>query len=182
MKGHKGTLMIVGGAVTALTIGVLAIFPPDWLLPEQTSTARRCAGIYPGECALDFTLSGLDANPITLGEHRGHKVLLNFFISWCDSCREEMPGVQAMFEKHQVHDWVVIGVSLKEPASDVSAFRDEFGLTFPIALDPDGKVARQYAVTGTPTNIVIDAKGQIVERRLGFMSESELEEMVAALP
>jgi peroxiredoxin len=148
--------------------------------PPPTPTEET--GIEPGDLAPDFHLPGLELEEITLSEHRGHRMLLNFFTSWCVPCRKEMPGVQSQYEKHAKHDWVVIGVSIQEPTGDVVAFRDELGLTFPLALDTSGRVAYEYAVQGTPTNIMIDRDGRIVDRRLGYMSEAEIEAMLDAVP
>ncbi len=112
-------------------------------------------------------------------------MLLNFFASWCEACRAEMPGVQAQAgdaRKHAVHDWVVLGVDVMETPEAASAFRDEFGLTFPILLDEMGLVTRRYLVTGTPTSLFIDHKGLIVERRLGYMSEMEIADVIDRVP
>ena len=112
-------------------------------------------------------------------------MLLNFFASWCEACRAEMPGVQAQAgdaRKHAVHDWVVLGVDVMETREAASAFRDEFRLTFPILLDEMGQVTRRYLVTGTPTSLFIDRAGLIVERRLGYMSEAEIAEIIGSVP
>ena len=174
-----------------------------WLAPEQTerpaasgtpeprATAGPNVGPFPGDIAPEIQLPLLDGGTGTLGEHRGgtayassggHRVLLNFFASWCDACRAEMPGVQAQAEKHAVHDWVVLGVDVMETREAASAFRDEFRLTFPILLDEMGQVTRRYLVTGTPTSLFIDRAGLIVERRLGYMSEAEIAEIIGSVP
>jgi len=174
-----------------------------WLAPEQTerpaaagtpeprATAGPNVGPFPGDIAPEVQLPLLDGGTGTLGEHRGrtayassggHRVLLNFFASWCDACRAEMPGVQAQAEKHAVHDWVVLGVDVMETREAASAFRDEFGLTFPILLDEMGQITRRYLVNGTPTSVFIDREGVIVERRLGYMSEAEIAEIIESVP
>lgn len=137
---------------------------------------------YPGDLAPDFRLATLELGEIRLSDYRGKKVLLNFFTTWCKPCRLEMPGVQSQYEVHQEHGWVVIGIDMFESLGEVDAFRDEFSLTFPIALDLNGNVSRTYEIRGTPTNIVIDEQGRIVDRRLGYMSEDEIEEMLEAVP
>lgn len=150
--------------------------------PSPIPTPAQPVGPYPGELAPDFRLAGLDLQEVRLSDHRGHKVLLNFFTTWCEPCRLEMPGVQSQYEEHAEHGWVVIGVDMMEPLPDVEAFRDEFGLTFPVALDLGGNVSREYEIRGTPTNITIDEDGVVVDRRLGYMSEDQIEEMLQAVP
>ena len=150
--------------------------------PEPRVTAGPNLGPFPGDLAPEIQLPLLDGGTATLGEHRGHRVLLNFFASWCEACRAEMPGVQAQAEKHAAHDWIVLGVDVMETPEAARAFRDEFGLTFPILLDEVGQVTRRYLVTGTPTSLFIDREGVIVERRLGYMDEAEIAEIINRVP
>lgn len=166
------------------TRGVLQPAPRPRLtpIPEDTPRSIRATGVYPGDLAPDFRLATLELGEIRLSDYRGQKVLLNFFTTWCEPCRLEMPGVQSQYEAHQEHGWVVIGIDMFESLAEVDAFRDEFGLTFPIALDLNGNVSRTYEIRGTPTSIVIDEQGRVVDRRLGYMSEDEIEEMLEAVP
>ena len=163
-----------------------------WLAPERAAALQESSpfpvaagprfGVLPGQVAADIRLPTLDGGAATLGEHLGHRVLVTFFASWCDACRAEMPGVQAQAQKHAVHDWVVLGVDVMETREAALAFRDEFGLTFPILLDEAGLATRRYQVTGTPTSLFIDRQGAIVERRLGYMSEAEIAEIIGRVP
>lgn len=192
MNLRKPPWVLIGLLVAGLVCGVTLVRPvhvtresvaiqsAEAETPPPTPTEET--GIELGDLAPDFRLPGLALKEITLSEHRGHRVLLNFFTSWCVPCRKEMPGVQSQYEKHDKHDWMVIGISIQEPTGDVVAFRDELGLTFPLALDTRGRVAYEYAVQGTPTNITIDREGRIIDRRLGYMSEAEIEAMLDAVP
>lgn len=92
-----------------------------------------------------------------------------------------MPGVQSQAGKHASHEWVVLGVDVMETREAAAAFRDEFGLTFPILLDEIGWVTRLYQVTGTPTSLFIDREGVIVERRLGYMDEAEIAKVIESV-
>lgn len=180
----SGAILLGAGSAFVLA---LIFLPPDVLLPKpspdpiDSTPTPEDTGIEPGKMAPDFTLPSLSLEAVTLSDYRGYNVLLNFFTSWCEPCREEMPGVQRQFEKHEPHGWVVIAISIQEPTDDVAAFREEFGLTFPISLDLTGRVAHDYRIQGTPTNITIDVTGWIVDRRLGYMSEPELEAMIDAV-
>jgi cytochrome c biogenesis protein CcmG/thiol:disulfide interchange protein DsbE len=195
MKRQAGWLIFAGALMLGFVVGWWL-----WLTPEQPErlaasgtteprvTAGPNVGPFPGEIAPEIQLPLLDGGTATLSEHRGgtspsggHRVLVNFFASWCDACRAEMPGVQAQVEKHAAHDWAVLGVDVMETRETVSAFRDEFGLTFPILLDSSGWTSRLYLVTGTPTSLFIDREGVIVERRLGYMSEAEIAEIIQSV-
>lgn len=180
-------LVLAGTVVAGAALGAWLWLERD---PGPAASADAAAiptpgvktGPFPGEAAPDFELPVLDGGTLKLSDHRGHRVVLNFFATWCEPCREEMPGFQAQAAAHAEHDWVFIGVNVMETAEPVAAFRDEFGLTFPVVLDETGWTSRQYVVQGTPTNIVIDREGNVVDRRLGYMSEADLAAMIAAVP
>lgn len=182
-----GTALIAAGglALGVAMAGSLRLLPGQPRLdnePREKAIAPSRAGVFPGDVAPDFRLTTLEDRTATLREHRGHRVLLNFFASWCQPCRDEMPGVQAQAEKHARHDWVVLGVDVMETREAAAAFRDEFGLTFPILLDDYGWVTLTYQVTGTPTSLFIDQAGRIVERRVGYMDEAEIAALIESVP
>ncbi len=181
MRKPTVPFFLKGLVVIGVTVGVLSVLPSSLLLPEPAIPSGQppAVGPEPGNIAPDFSLLEADGSEMTLVEHRGkHRVALNFFATWCEACRLEMPGVQSQYEKHQPHDWIVVGISIREPVWDVTAFRDELGLTFPLLLDQQGTVTSQYAVSGTPTMILIDETGEIIDRRLGYMSEAGIEAML----
>ncbi len=173
--------MVLAGATLAWWLWV-APGPAAPVIGAALPTAWTKAGPFPGGTAPDFELPLLGDGRWVLSEHLGHRVMLNFFATWCEPCREEMPGFQAQAAQHAEHDWVFVGVNVMETADAVEAFRGEFGLTFPLVLDEVGRVSRRYAVQGTPTNIVVNREGVVVDRRLGYMSEVEIAGMVASLP
>ncbi|MEK6575853.1 MAG: TlpA disulfide reductase family protein [Chloroflexota bacterium] len=187
VRRRQASALIVAGALMFAFVAGWWL----WLAPGPTTGAEEPArvaqaetqiGVFPGDVAPDFRLTSLGGGKAALSEHRGHRVLLNFFASWCEPCRAEMPGVQAQAEKHARHDWVVLGVDVMETPEAARAFRDEFDLTFPILLDDLGWVTRTYQVTGTPTSLFIDREGVIAERRLGYMDEAEIAEIIESVP
>lgn len=184
MKWQAGWLIFAGMLMLGFVIGRALWFAPAWaaVTVEPPVIAGPAEGVFPGKIAPDFRLPTLDGGAATLREHRGHRVLINFFASWCDACRAEMPGVQSQAEKHAVHDWAVLGIDVMETREAARAFRDEFGLTFPILLDEAGLVTRRYQVTGTPTSLFVDREGVIVARRLGYMDETEIGKMIESVP
>jgi peroxiredoxin len=187
---QAGWLIFAAGLVIGFGVGWRL-----WLAPERPGNMTAPAGsrrfppaagpqfgVFSGNIAPDIRLPTLDGGTATLGEHLGHRVLVNFFASWCDACRAEMPGVQSQAVKHAMHDWAVLGVEVMETREAALAFRDEFGLTFPILLDDAGLTTRRYQVSGTPTSLFIDREGVIVERRLGYMSEAEIARIIESVP
>ena len=131
-------------------------------------------GVRPAFAAPDFTLDTLDGGQLTLSEKRGQPIMLNFWASWCLPCRAEMPAIERVFQRHRGDGLVVIGLNATSQDSEAAArlFVEQFGLTFPIALDRDGTAAVSYQLTGLPTTFFIDRRG-IVRKVLigGPMSE-----------
>jgi len=124
-------------------------------------------GAQKGNLAPDFSLVTLDGRAENLRDYRGRTVVLNFFATWCGPCRAEMPDLQAVYGELRDRGLVVVGVNQGESRQQVSAFAREFGLTFPIGLDEDQSIGRQYGVRAYPTTFIIDRQGVIREVIVG---------------
>lgn len=138
-------------------------------------------GVKEGSLAPDFTLEALDGSQVSLSDFRGRPVLINFWATWCGSCRVEMPYIQAAYEKFQKQGFVVLAVDIQESRPEVEAFAQEFGLTFPVLLDETGKVTATYKVLGLPTSIFVDGAGIISYIYPGAMTEKILGEQIARI-
>jgi len=134
-----------------------------------------------GNVAPDFTLTKLDGQPVTLSNLRGKPTLINFWATWCPPCRSELPTLQAAYQKYG--DQIgFIAVDVKEDAPTVSAFVEQLGLTFPIAIDANGSVSDSaYQVLGIPTTLFIDERGVVSKRHVGPLDEATLEGYLAPL-
>ncbi len=117
--------------------------------------------------APEFSLSDLGGKKVQLKAFRGRLVFLNFFATWCGPCREEMPGMERLFRTHQERGLVVVAVNMEESAKTVRPFVEKLKLSFPIALDADGTVARDYGVRALPVSFLIGRDGKIVWRAIG---------------
>ena len=118
-------------------------------------------GLNPKDFAPDFTLKNLKGEEVELSNYRGKTVLLNFWASWCVPCVEEAPSLQALYEKLESKDFVIVAVAIDDQEEDIKNFANKFGLTFPILIDKTSKVARKYKVTGYPETFIIDKMGQL---------------------
>lgn len=90
---------------------------------------------------------------------RGRGVMLNFWASWCEPCRAEMPTLQQLVEFYGDRQLVVLAVNFKESRMTAAGFARRGGMTLPIVLDPEGKFASQCQVRAFPTTIGIGADG-----------------------
>ena len=134
-----------------------------------------------GQSAPDFALTTVDGQTMSLSDHTGQIVLINFWATWCPSCVTEMPDYEQVYQQYQP-EFVVLGVNLQESSSQVQQYADGLGLTFPVLLDGDGSVTtHQYQITGMPGSILIDRQGRIFYRHIGPMSAETLMAKLAEL-
>jgi peroxiredoxin len=102
-----------------------------------------------------------------LADYHGRYVLLNFWATWCEPCKVEMPELEALYEALFDKNVVVIAVSMQESAEKVGKFLETSPFRFPVYADPEGKVANLYGVTSIPLTYLIRPDGQIEGRALG---------------
>ncbi len=128
-----------------------------------------------------FALPGLDGGCIDLSDFRGRPVVVNFWASWCNPCRREFPLLRDALERHEDADLAVIGISYRDIADDARGFADEFGATWPLALDDDADAARAYGVRAIPQTFFIGRDGTVARRVFGLTTERALERHLDAI-
>lgn len=107
------------------------------------------------ERAPTFELGLLGGGTVTSDDLAGDPVVLNFWASWCIPCREEMPAFERMWKRYEAEGLKVIGVNLQDSAEGAREFVNQVGVTYPIALDTDGSLARKLGVRGLPQTFFI---------------------------
>ncbi len=114
-------------------------------------------------------LSGttVQGQSVSLEQMRGEPVLLYFWASWCGVCRAMKGNVEALVGEHRV---LTVGTQ-SGPHATLAAYLKEAGLKMPTLADPDGRLARAYGVRSLPTLFVLDRKGRIVFREVGYTTE-----------
>lgn len=132
--------------------------------------------------ASSFTLTTFDGQPLSLEGYRGKTVVLNFWASWCPPCREEAPVLRQFAARHAGGDIVLLGIDVWDTEADARAFLAEFGLTYPNALDVEGRVSIEYGVAGVPETYVIGPDGRLLGKYTGPVKSVEhLEAIVREL-
>lgn len=136
-------------------------------------------GLGIGFLAPAFSTVTVEGAPIALDEVRGNVTVLNFWATWCGPCRVEMPHLQAAYEQYAEDGLQILAINRGEPVERVAAFKDEFGLTFPVLLDQsDAITGADYQVFSMPTTFVLDEDGVILFRHFGALSAAKLDEML----
>ena len=168
------SLLVIGAlALAAQAEPVPQVEEPEQPPPiEQPEPAPKV-----GEPAPDFTLKTLDGQSVTLGEHRGSVVVLDFWATWCPPCRMSLPKLQ------QFADWAeqdgravkVYAVDIFERVQTneqkkqiVGQFWTKRGFTMPTLMDYDNSVAKAFEVEPIPHMVVIGPQGKIIKIHIGF--------------
>ena len=117
--------------------------------------------------APDFTLKGEDGNTYRLKDYRGKVVILNFWATWCPPCREEMPSMERAWRQIKDKGIVMLGINVGEDADTIFEFTGQYSMTFPLPMDINGEVVKQYPIRGLPTTYIIDPAGMATHRAVG---------------
>ncbi|MBI4302695.1 MAG: TlpA family protein disulfide reductase [Chloroflexi bacterium] len=160
-KINLGWLLIMLALVAIMAAGCNAS-------SSEKKTAPQVASLAP-----DFALSTFSGEKVTLSDLRGRVVLVNFWASWCPACREETPALEASWRVYKDKGVVFLGVDLQEDRETVAKYAEEFGITFSLPLDSDGKVSERYLIgtRGLPTTYFIDGEGVIRYVKVGPMTQ-----------
>ena len=123
--------------------------------------------------APDFTLRGADGRNVRLDELRGQVVLVNFWATWCGPCREEMPRLDALYQKYHKSGFVLLGVNVDDDPRTALATAAKLNVSFPVLLDTDKKVSKLYDLNTMPSTIVIDRDGKVRFLTRGYHAGTE---------
>ena len=147
---------------------------------DRGESASGAASEKPKKPAPDFELKGVDGSPISLADHRGKPVVVDFWATWCVPCIYQIPELNAFWKLHrEAGDVAVIGIAVDvEGASVVGPWIEEKGVEYQIAIGDEG-LAREFGVLGFPTLAIIDSDGNIASLHVGLIEVEELERLVA---
>jgi len=121
----------------------------------------------PGLASVDFDLENTRGETVSLSSLKGKVVFLNFWATWCGPCREEMPSMQRLYEAYADKGLEILAVNLMEDSRSVERFARDFGLTFPMLLDTQGRVGSTYGARAIPTTYLIDREGYVIGAMAG---------------
>jgi len=144
---------------------VILLMISGWMAACSGSTTPPAATEAPFY-APDFTLDSLNGLTYTLSGLRGRWVIVNFWATWCEPCKREMPDLDALAAAY-ADDLVVLGINVRENSDLIRTFLDDIPVTFPILIDPNDQVLIDYVVTGLPQTVLVDPQGIVIFRAFG---------------
>ncbi len=101
---------------------------------------------------------------LRLSDYRGKGVILNFWASWCHSCRDEARDLEKLWQRVQGSDLVVVGIAIQDSIAAAKAFANDYGKTYALGLDESGSVSIDYGITGVPETFFISKDGLILHK------------------
>lgn len=116
----------------------------------------------------DFSLPDLGGKAVKLSDFRGKVLLLNFWTTWCPYCARERSALESLYQKYKDRGLVVVAVDMGEPVDLVRAYVARRGLSFPHLLDAQYEVSVMFSVRGTPTNFLINRRGEVLGGAVGY--------------
>lgn len=156
-------------------------------IPRQEIPADYGYIVKIGQQMPDIKLVLTDGTTVTTDDLKGKVVMLQFTASWCGVCRREMPHIEnEIWQKHKNNeDFVLIGIDMDEPLETVKKFAAKMEITYPLALDPDGKIFYTFAAkgAGVTRNVIINREGKMVYLTRLFKEEefNEMKEVINLL-
>jgi thiol-disulfide isomerase/thioredoxin len=124
-----------------------------------------------------FVLPDLAGREVALADHAGRTVIVDFWATWCEPCKQQIPVLNQFHRRHP--EVSVLGVAVDAAGREaVAAFAAEHGIEYPVLLGTES-LARDYGVPGFPALVVVDRQGRLDSLHLGVITPEELEEAVA---
>ena len=128
---------------------------------------------WTGGATPPLELTDLRGKKHSLADYRGKVVLVNFWATWCEPCREEMPSMERLRVSLAERPFAVLAVNLAEPESRIAKFLDTVPVGFPILLDRDTKTTRAWQAKVLPATYIVGPDGAIRYHHVGELDWSK---------
>ena len=195
-SGYLRSLVLPLGLVVAIVAGLLYLQSNrensgqeegfgTIALPGDRNPTGESPSASSGRAAPDFLLRSLDGETVRLSDLQGQPVVVNFWATWCSTCRAETPDLIEFYETHREGGLTVLGVNLREADGQVRGFVDDFGITYPVVMDRDGQVAGTWRIggpnNGVPSTYFIDSDGVVRLVVFGYLTQDKMAEGLALI-
>ena len=169
--------LLLGLGLTLITASLILVFrdaPPK--------TELSAVPVKVSYSAPELELTDTAGTPSSLASYRGEVVLVNLWATWCPPCKEEMPALESFYRKYREEGFVIIAINDGDPTPDVVKFVEDYGLSFPVWLDPQYIATEQaFKTLNLPSSFVIDRNGTIVLSWVGGINSKALEQYVTPI-
>jgi len=151
--------------------------------PRTSETASAASGqggvLKPGALAPDFELKTLEGKNVKLSDYRGKAVLLNFWATWCEPCKLEMPWIVDLNKKYGPQGLVTLGVAMDDSSeADIAKFAKDMNVNYPILLGKESVGDEYGGMEFLPTTFYIGRDGKIVKSNFGIKGADDIESYI----
>ena len=170
MKRDPVVVLVVAMVVSLMLVLAMSIVRHA---PRKAGTIRL------NGAAPDFALQSLDGKTIRLSDFRGKVVVLNFWATWCDPCKVEMPWFVELQRQYGPNGLQFLGVAMDDASpKDIAGFARDMGVNYPILLGKEAVGDAYGGVQFLPETFYIDRDGKLVDRAFGLKGREEIEDHV----
>ncbi len=136
-----------------------------------------------GQPAPDFTLESFSGDRYQLSDYQGSVVLVNFWASWCESCKPEAVDLENAWRFYQKRgDVLFLGVDYVDTRPEALAYLEEFQITYPNGPDLRTEISQAFRIRGVPETFIIDRQGRVAHVQIGpFASQEEIQALIDPL-
>ncbi len=157
-----------------------------WVIPGLLGAVALIFGLYAvvsfprPHLEKDFTLQDLRNHPLHLSHFAGRPIILCFFSPRCKDCKEEAPWLNELYKAHQKDGLVIVGIGVKY-VEEIREFVKAQNIEYPVVVDPDLAVSKDFGVVFLPHLVFINRRGKIVSTATGRVPREELEKHLASI-
>lgn len=163
------------GRIAAYTLLAVLLGFFAWGLRDAYSSPVE-SGMAP-----DFTLTTFDGDTYTLSDLRGQVVVINFWASWCDPCREEADYLEQTWRKYKGQDVLFIGVDYVDTEREALKYIAEFDITYPNGPDIGTRISDKYQIQGVPETFFVAKNGELRGNHIGPLKPPQLDDRINEL-
>jgi peroxiredoxin len=164
--------------VVAMVVSLMLVFAFHATRRSSNQTATS-ADKMKGQPAPDFTLQSLDGKTVRLSDFRGKAVLLNFWATWCQPCKIEMPWFVDLQKQYGPGGLQVIGVAMDDASpEDIAKFAKDLGVDYPILIGKESVGDAYGGLPFLPATFYIGRDGKVVDKVFGLKGKAEIEDNI----
>jgi len=146
---------------------------------QGTGPSANSSSSLQGKLAPDFTLTSLDGKTVHLSDYRGKAVLLNFWATWCEPCKIEMPWFVEMQKEYGAQGLQILGVAMDDASpKDISDFAKQMGVNYPIVVGKDSVGDAYGGVQFLPATFYVGRDGKVVDKVFGLKGRGEIQDYI----
>ena len=160
---------------------VSLVFILAWGLSIKQPTSSLSGHAVIDKPAPDFSLKTFEGEDLTLSELYGNPIVINFWASWCFPCRQEARVLEKTWREYRERNISFVGIAVQDSDQGARNHLSEFQITYPNALDQDGRVSVDYGIVGMPATFFVNSVGIIEGRWVGAIPETGLIERLEIL-